>query len=1240
MTLPLLKSALEPMVRRQRWLLFFRGLALAWLSLLAISLILWLSGYRGTGVFSGMVFSSVLMLFLVRWAVEKWRPDYSQIAKQIEECHPDLHAVLLTAIEQQPDSKSGRLNYLQQRVVTDAAAEVRRRNCIEAVPAWKIATAAMIQVGLFILLVWFTSAQFWRSHRTAPGFVGPPGIEVAISPGDAEIERGSGLVVLARFGGEIPSEATLVLTPVDTPASQIALVKNLDDPVFGGGIPEVQVDMSYRVEYAGRSTRDFRIRVFEHPRLDRADATIRYPKFAGLPDRKIADTRRVGTVEGSRLDVSFQLNKPVRSASLVTKDGTAISLTVQSPGNTVELADFAVIESRAWELQMTDADGRSNKLVTPFTLDALPNRRPEMKIVTPRGDERVSPIEEIAFRIDAWDDFGLRAAGISYSIGGGESKDLVLARDSKADEHLQLAQLLKLEEIGVQVDELVSWFAWAEDTGPDGAPRRMQSDIYFAEVRPFEEIYRPGEESSGVKPPPGGKGAETTKLADLQKQIITATWNLKRAEDGKDPAAPSEKYLKDNPVIRDSQSEALGMAQALAEKIEEPKSVALVASVVEEMKRALGLLNQSEKTSQPLPEALRAEQAAYNALLKIAAHEFRVQRNKQSRGKGKQQGDRQRAQLDELEMKDEKKRYETQSEADQPQNEEQKEQLAVLNRLKELAQRQQDINDRVREMQNALEEAKAEKEREEARRQLKRLREEEQQLLADADELRQKLESEQNQSRFAEERKQLERTRDNAQKAAESLEKGEASKALAEGKRAEEGFKQMRDELRKKASGQFMEEMRQMRADARELAEQQQKIAEQLDGALKEKERHTLDGATPREKLARDFEQQQKGLDDVLQQMQRVSGQAEAAEPLLARQLYDALRENSQAGTADTLRKAGELARRGYGSQARQFEGKARNEVENLKKGVERAAESVLGDEAGALRQARAELESLREQLDREIASARPDKVGGDQKSDGGKPGSQLGEGARAADPEEPSDAKTGAGSAKDKAKKQDEGTGQQSGKPREPQDGTSDGTSKAPVAATKPGKGRKPGEKGEGGEGTASSPDSKEGQSASGKPGDRSPGENGRKSRLAEMASSAGGRNPGLNPGGQRGSGRDSGAEMGGPLTGEGFMDWSDRLRNVEEMVDSEALRREVAEVRETAKLIRGEFKRHAAHPNWDIVQMRISKPLAELRDRVGEELAKRESKESLVPIDRDPVPVKYSDRVRRYYEELGRSN
>jgi hypothetical protein len=89
--------------------------------------------------------------------------------------------------------------------------------------------------------------------------------------------------------------------------------------------------------------------------------------------------------------------------------------------------------------------------------------------------------------------------------------------------------------------------------------------------------------------------------------------------------------------------------------------------------------------------------------------------------------------------------------------------------------------------------------------------------------------------------------------------------------------------------------------------------------------------------------------------------------------------------------------------------------------------------------------------------------------------------------------------------------------------------------------------------------------------------------------------------------------------------------------MVGDPRLRAEAARIRERAQATRGEFERHSEQPNWDLVQEMIGRPLVELRDKVAEELLRRESSEALVPIDREPVPPDYVEQVRRYYERLG---
>ena len=110
-------------------------------------------------------------------------------------------------------------------------------------------------------------------------------------------------------------------------------------------------------------------------------------------------------------------------------------------------------------------------------------------------------------------------------------------------------------------------------------------------------------------------------------------------------------------------------------------------------------------------------------------------------------------------------------------------------------------------------------------------------------------------------------------------------------------------------------------------------------------------------------------------------------------------------------------------------------------------------------------------------------------------------------------------------------------------------------------------------------------------------------------------------------------------PITGEDFREWSDRLRDVEEIVDDPEMRAEAARIREQARSFRREFKKHSAEPKWDLIKQLVARPLGELRQEVSEELLRRSAeKNALVPIDRDPVPEEFVEQVRQYYENLGR--
>src|SRR5262245_17238150 len=111
MTEPLLQTHLEPVAHRQRQWRRARGLALGWAGCALVGLLRW-GGRESLGdafrfAFPALVAGAVLATAIIWRRHSRWRPDYRNIARQIERNHPQLHALLLTAIEQRPDPATG-----------------------------------------------------------------------------------------------------------------------------------------------------------------------------------------------------------------------------------------------------------------------------------------------------------------------------------------------------------------------------------------------------------------------------------------------------------------------------------------------------------------------------------------------------------------------------------------------------------------------------------------------------------------------------------------------------------------------------------------------------------------------------------------------------------------------------------------------------------------------------------------------------------------------------------------------------------------------------------------------------------------------------------------------------------------------------------------------------------------------------------------------------------------------------
>ena len=96
---------------------------------------------------------------------------------------------------------------------------------------------------------------------------------------------------------------------------------------------------------------------------------------------------------------------------------------------------------------------------------------------------------------------------------------------------MQAEHLLDFEALKAVPDQLVTYFFWAEDIGPDGQPRRTSGDMFFAEVRHFEEIFRQGEQ------PPSGSAENEQEQQQGQRPGGRASWPSSRRRSSTAPGS-------------------------------------------------------------------------------------------------------------------------------------------------------------------------------------------------------------------------------------------------------------------------------------------------------------------------------------------------------------------------------------------------------------------------------------------------------------------------------------------------------------------------------------------------------------------------------------------------------------------------------------------------------------------------------------------------------------------------------
>ncbi len=810
---------------------------------------------------------SVLMLGGAAWlfAIGKYfiqpllrRPTLKQVARYFEEHHPELEDRLVTALEVGQNEPSRVDQKMLERLFRDAARHTQQIDFsqqlrLQLAQFWRVllyAAAALLLIGIFGYSGLFRTrlASYFTDRPQALA----PVKSLQVQPGNAHVARGATVEVIAESPETSASEATIYIAKAGKEWQPAAMSLTTQPGKFTHHVFEVRDTTRYYVRLGSALSDIFALVPLDAPDVKQLRVTYRYPKKIGLPTRREETNGDIYAPIGTAIDLEAIATQALAKAEWRLGETEFQTMTLLT--DTLARASFKVAKDSYYVLRLTNSDGLSNSPVE-YYIHATPDEAPQVTIVQPGRDLRPTMLEEVPITVAVFEDYGLQELTLVTAQNNGAEvrHDLLPAikrsrAANAARTEYRSEKLIYLEDLGVKPGDFISYYIAAED-----AQQKVATDLYFLEVRPFEEeFYRALSQ--------GGGGENAGGLSLSQKEIITATWKLEQSRDKISP----EELQRSSKAIAETQ-------EALRESIANMTENARLRSTIPGEGGSGNLVQNLEQATPAMAEAvpllenakpgsaLEPERRAYHFLLQAEAE---IRRRELTQGGGgaasfaQLQNPEDLARLFKEELDKLQSKYET------LQNNQQQQREAQLNeaqeKVRELAQRQERLVDLNRQM------AREHQPQEERRRQLQRLQREQEQIQRELQNLSRQLSGSPTSASSSQSQQLTENLQEAAQdlqRAQDELRRNNPGQAAAEGNRALESLQRLEEQLTQRQTDSLRENLADLREEFDELAEQQ--------SALQREVEQSTSDANERQRLQQEQENLRRQSERALEQLQQ-----------------------------------------------------------------------------------------------------------------------------------------------------------------------------------------------------------------------------------------------------------------------------------------------------------------------------------------------------------------------------------
>ena len=652
--------------------------------------------------------------FIVRPLLPKLHDE--QVALYLEENERSLNASVITAVEMQSGARAAALPSrspaLIDRLTRTALERVRLAGDGKAIDAGELKVNGGILAAVLggaMLLTMFGPPALrnglklvavpWHTDVASALF------SISVEPGNATVAKGGDQMISANLRGFQSDHVELLVRAADSTTWTRVPMTADSNGVYAFRLFDIGSKTQYSVEANGIRSNTYTLDVSNLPFVRQIDLQYRYPAYTQLPPNDVDSTGDIAALKGTLVRVRVVPTVPTTGGRIIVEGGDTLKLVPTEDGKL--MAMLRVNQPGFYKVELQGPDGRMVTGSLNYTIDVLPDRPPTVQFTKPGRDSKVLSVDEVYTEVRAQDDYGVAKVDLHFSVNGGPDQTMSLHDGTKAIKDISAGYTFMLEGLKLEPGDVVSYYAHATDNNAVTGAQGASTDIYFLQVRPYENDYR--QQQGGGGGGGGGQQNDANQLSQTQREIIAATFKSARDSSQTDKKAFDENLA----TIRLSQQRLREQTSQLASRLVERgiaqgdsawnKIAQILPKAAAEMDTAEKNLSKGSPTS-----ALQPEQRALAQLQRAEAVFREIQVSMGGGGGGGGGGGNRTdakdlADIFELQKDTLRNQYETVQRGQQQQQQQADNQVdETAEKLRQLAARQQQEDERARAKADSL----------------------------------------------------------------------------------------------------------------------------------------------------------------------------------------------------------------------------------------------------------------------------------------------------------------------------------------------------------------------------------------------------------------------------------------------------------------------------------------------------------------------------------------------------------